>query len=140
MCPKNICSLFIKLFYFILEVASIDHETYFSIPVIITISVSRKKIYTNVINNWGIIYKYIVFGRGICGKYKSRDEKLPKPNVEGNLVSRLVFFANTPPKHDISAWLYRILFKTLAKSIIPFVCHFQDLTWCICLILPNDVT
>jgi hypothetical protein len=54
----------------------IVHETYFSIPVIITISVSRKKIYTNVINNWGLIYKYIVFGRGICGKYKSRDEKL----------------------------------------------------------------
>jgi hypothetical protein len=77
LCPKNIYSFFIKLFYFILEVASIDHETYFSIPVIITISVSRKKIYTNVINNWGIIYKYIVFGRGICGKYKSRDEKLP---------------------------------------------------------------
>jgi hypothetical protein len=31
--------------------------------------------------------------RGICEKYQSRD---------GNLVSRLVFFANNPPKHDIS--------------------------------------
>ena len=35
-------------------------------------------------------------------KYQSRDEKFPEPNGEGNLVSRLVFFPNTPPKHDIS--------------------------------------
>ena len=49
-----------------------------------------------------VIYKYIMFGRGICEKYQSRDEKFPEPNGEGNLVSRLVFFANTPPKHDIS--------------------------------------
>ena len=42
-----------------------------------------------------------MFVRGICEKYQSRDEKFPKPNGEGNLVSRLVFFANTPPKHDI---------------------------------------
>jgi hypothetical protein len=35
-------------------------------------------------------------------KYQSRDEKFPEPNGEWNLVSRLVFFANTPPKHDIS--------------------------------------
>ena len=35
--------------------------------------------------------------RGICKKYQSRDEKLPEPIVEGNLVSRLVFLANTPP-------------------------------------------
>jgi len=35
-----------------------------------------------------------MFGRGICEKYQSRDEKFPKPIVEGNLVSRLVFFAN----------------------------------------------
>ena len=40
-----------------------------------------------------------MFGRGICEKYQSRDEKFPEPNGEGNLVSRLVFFANTPPKH-----------------------------------------
>ena len=49
-----------------------------------------------------VIYKYIMFGKGICEKYQSRDEKFPEPNGEGNLVSRLVFFANTPPKHDIS--------------------------------------
>jgi hypothetical protein len=42
----------------------------------------------------GILYRYIMFGRGICEKYKSHGE--------GNLVSSLVFFANTPPKHDIS--------------------------------------
>jgi hypothetical protein len=29
-------------------------------------------------------------------------EKFPEPEGEGNLVSRLVFLANTPPKHDIS--------------------------------------
>jgi hypothetical protein len=45
---------------------------------------------------------YIMFGRGICEKYQSRDEKFPEQNGEGNLVSRLVYFANTPPKHDIS--------------------------------------
>jgi hypothetical protein len=43
-----------------------------------------------------------MFGRGICEKYQSRDEKFPEPNGEGISVSRLVFFANTPPKHDIS--------------------------------------
>jgi hypothetical protein len=46
-------------------------------------------------------YKFM-FGRGICKKYHSRDEKFPEPDGEGNLVSRLVFFADTPPKHDIS--------------------------------------
>ena len=37
------------------------------------------------------------------------------PVERRNLVSRLVFFANTPPKHDISVSLHRILFRTLAK-------------------------
>ena len=50
----------------------------------------------------GILYRYIMFGRGICEKYHSRDEKILEPNGEENLVSRLLFFANTPPKHDIS--------------------------------------
>ena len=48
------------------------------------------------------LYRYIMFGRGICEKYQSRHKTFPEPNGEGNLVSRLVFFANTPPKHDIS--------------------------------------
>jgi len=39
-----------------------------------------------------LIYRYIMFGRGICEKYQSKDEKFPEPNGEGNLVSRLVFF------------------------------------------------
>ena len=43
-----------------------------------------------------------MFGRGICEKYQSIAEKFPEPNGKGNLVSRLVFFANIPPKHDIS--------------------------------------
>jgi hypothetical protein len=49
-----------------------------------------------------ILNRYLMFGRGICEKYQSRDEKFPERNGEGNLVSRLVFFANTPPKHVIS--------------------------------------
>ena len=48
-------------------------------------------------------------------KYQSRDEKFPEPNGEGNLVSRLVFSPKTLPKHDISVYLHRILFRTLAK-------------------------
>jgi hypothetical protein len=46
--------------------------------------------------------RYIMFGRGICEKYQSREEQFPESKGERNLVSRLVFFANTPPKHDIS--------------------------------------
>jgi hypothetical protein len=42
-----------------------------------------------------ILYRYIMFGRGICEKYQSRDEKFPQPNGEGNLV--WVFFGNTTP-------------------------------------------
>ena len=38
-----------------------------------------------------------MFGRDIGEKYRSRDEKFPDPIGEGNLVSRLVFFANTAP-------------------------------------------
>ena len=49
-----------------------------------------------------ILKRYLMFRRGICEKCHSRDEQFPEPNGEGNLVSRLVFFANTPPKHDIS--------------------------------------
>jgi hypothetical protein len=53
--------------------------------------------------SWDILYRYIMFGRGICEKYQSRDEQLSEPNGEGNLVSRLVFFfENAPPKHDMS--------------------------------------
>jgi hypothetical protein len=37
-------------------------------------------------NENGILYRYIMFGRGIWEKYQSRDEKFPKPNGEGNLV------------------------------------------------------
>ena len=43
-----------------------------------------------------------MLGRGICEKYQSRDGNFPELNGKGNLVSRLVFFANDPPKHDIS--------------------------------------
>ena len=50
---------------------------------------------------YSLLYRYSMFGRGIC-EYQSRDEKISEPNGEWNLVSRLVFFANTPPKHGIS--------------------------------------
>ena len=53
-------------------------------------------------DNKNVLYRYIMFGRSICEKYQSRDEKFHEPNGEGNLVSRLVFFENSPPKHDIS--------------------------------------
>ena len=57
---------------------------------------------TKILQVVRIIYRYVMFGRGICEKYQLRDEKFPEPKGKGNLVSRLVFFANTPPKHDIS--------------------------------------
>ena len=57
---------------------------------------------TKILQVVRIIYRYIMFGRGICEKYQLRDEKFPEPKGKGNLVSRLVFFANTSPKHDIS--------------------------------------
>jgi len=34
-----------------------------------------------------LLNRYIMFGRGICEKYQSKDEKFPEPNDEGNLVS-----------------------------------------------------
>jgi hypothetical protein len=40
-----------------------------------------------------LVYRYIMFGRGICKKYQSKDEKFP----ERNLVSGLIFFADTLP-------------------------------------------
>jgi hypothetical protein len=68
-------------------------------------SAIKKQIYACVcvcVQLKGISYRYIMFRRGICEKYQSRDEKFPEPNDEGNLVSRLLFFASTLPKHDIS--------------------------------------
>ena len=43
-----------------------------------------------------------MFGRGICEKYQSRDEKFLEPNGEENLVSREIFllewyFSQIPP-------------------------------------------
>jgi hypothetical protein len=58
-----------------------------------------------------------MFGRGISEKYQWRDEKFPEPKGEGNLVSRLVFFANTPPKHDISVY-YNYLYYHAANTIL----------------------
>jgi hypothetical protein len=72
-------------------------------------TLSVKNLYSNTVEfnvQTFILYRYIMFGRGICEKYQSRYEQFPEPNVEGNLVSRLVFFANTPPKHDISVPYY----------------------------------
>jgi hypothetical protein len=57
----------------------------------------------NPIIHFGVI---VLFTSPICEKYQSRDEKFPEPNVERNLVSRLVFFANTLPKHDLLLFLF----------------------------------
>jgi hypothetical protein len=46
---------------------------------------------------FGILNRYIMFGRGICEKYQSRDETFPEPKGEENLFSRLILFANTTP-------------------------------------------
>jgi hypothetical protein len=51
--------------------------------------------------NVKILNRYIMLGRAICEKYQSRDEQFPEPKgdgnlvsrLEGNSVSRLVFFA-----------------------------------------------
>jgi len=45
---------------------------------------------------------YIMFERDICEKYQSRNKQFPEPKVEGNLVSRLVFFRKYPSQYDIS--------------------------------------
>jgi hypothetical protein len=52
-----------------------------------------------------IVFAVITFHQDAC---KKKCKTL-------SVVSRLVFFANTPPKHDISVYLHRILFRTLAK-------------------------
>ena len=40
-------------------------------------------------------------GEGYLRKIPVERRKFHEQNGEGNLVSRLVFFANTTPKHDI---------------------------------------
>ena len=63
-------------------------------------------------------------GRGNCQKYQSRDEKFPEPNGEGNLVSRLVFFANTPLKHDVVlAMTMPIYWSGLKISTLTTIWH-----------------
>jgi hypothetical protein len=51
-----------------------------------TLSVVRHTFHDNIMFINRILYRYIMFGRGICEKYQSRDEKFPEPNGEGNLV------------------------------------------------------
>jgi hypothetical protein len=43
-----------------------------------------------------------MFGRGICGKYQSWDYIFLAIRLGKFFVSRLVFFANTPPKENTS--------------------------------------
>jgi len=48
-----------------------------------------------------------MFGRDILKKSTLFETiKFPQLIGEGNLVSRWVFFANTPPKHDIYLFNY----------------------------------
>jgi hypothetical protein len=44
---------------------------------------------TKILQVVRIIYRYIMFGRGICEKYQLRDEKFPEPKGKGNLVVTL---------------------------------------------------
>jgi hypothetical protein len=53
-------------------------------------------------SDWLIAVIFFFTNSGLCEKYQSRDKKIPEPNGEGTLVSRLVFFANNRPKHYIS--------------------------------------
>ena len=68
-----------------------------------------------------ILYRYIMFGRGICEKYQLRDEKFPEPNGERNLVSRClggVFAKNTSERRKISRAEWRGKFS-LKTGIFP---------------------
>ena len=73
-----------------------------------------------------------MFGRGFCEKYQSRDEKFPEPKGEENLVSRLVFFANTPPnmiylfnytEYYLEHWLNKY-YNTLCLSFSVIFCFY----------------
>ena len=66
------------------------------LQILICANVSESIFLARISVNMLILNRYIMFGRGICEKYQSRAEKIPKPIGEGNLISRLVFFANTP--------------------------------------------
>ena len=76
--------------------------------------------------------RYIMLGRGFCEKYQSRDEKFPEPKGEGHLVSRLVFFANTPPnmiylfnytEYYLEHWLNKY-YNTLCLSFSGIFCFY----------------
>jgi hypothetical protein len=41
---------------------------------------------TKILQVVRIIYRYIMFGRGICEKYQLRDEKFPEPKGKGNML------------------------------------------------------
>jgi hypothetical protein len=61
-----------------------------------------------------------MFGRGICEKYQSRDDKFPESNGEGNLFSRLVFFH--VQLHGMYDWCFylmhlRISYYPLANEV-----------------------
>ena len=103
----DLSSATVGLSYFMLQligrVTFCLHKTALTFLSTTCIVITWFKCYMNIDRKVLIVtYRYIMFGRGICEKYQSRDEKFSEPNGEGNLVSRLVFFANTPPKHDIS--------------------------------------
>jgi hypothetical protein len=84
---------------------------------------------------WNIIYRYIMFGRGICEKYQSRDEQFPEPKCEWNLVSRLVFlyyFTNS----GLALWICR-MFTSCRCIYIRFNCFSWYLQNRICRFYPS---
>jgi hypothetical protein len=73
-----------------------------------TTTTKKKTNFKSLVNKgvmqW-VLYTDITCLGGVFAKNTSRNtknEKISEPKGEGNLVSRLVYFASTPPKHDIS--------------------------------------
>ena len=71
---------------------------------------------------FGVIKQIYHIGRGICEKYQSRDETFPESKGERNVVSRLVFFANTPPNMIYLFKMYRFK-KTKFKLRVILLIH-----------------
>jgi hypothetical protein len=69
---------------------------------------------------WNVIYRYIMFGRGICEKYQSRDEIFPELNGERNVVSRLVFL--TKFVNVISCVFYVTIVFALHRDACNKIC------------------
>ena len=64
-----------------------------------------------------------MFGRGICEKYQSRDEKFPESIGEGYLVSRLVKMNEINPKYENTQKIHQLL--TIQKPVFLYKVQLQ---------------